>query len=121
MVKAEFFTNKESGSITMKLSGHAGQAEKGSDIVCAAASILAYTVAQALQFMYEEGGLQKKPHLRLEEGDTVIVAKPKQDTYAEALHTFFVAQVGYHLLSHNYPQYVTLVSFGDSDDAAKHK
>ena len=115
MVKAEFFTNKESGSITMKLSGHAGQAEKGEDIVCAAASILAYTVAQALQFMYEQGELQKRPHIRLEEGDTIIVANPKEDSYAEALHTFFVAQVGYHLLSHNYPKYVTLSSFGESE------
>lgn len=115
MVKAEFFTNKESGSITMKLSGHAEQAKKGEDIVCAAASILAYTVAQTLQFMYEQGDLQKKPHIKLNEGDTVIVAKPKADTYAEALHTFFVAQVGYHLLAHNYPKYVTLSSFGESE------
>ena len=117
MLNAEFFTNKESGSITLKLTGHAGQAKKGEDIVCASSSILAYTVAQALQFMYEQGDLQKKPHLKLEEGDTIIVAKPKADSYAEALHTFFVAQVGYHLLAHNYPQYVTLTSFGDSDEA----
>lgn len=115
MVKAEFFTNKDSGSITLKLTGHAGQAKKGEDIVCAAASILAYTVAQALQFLYEEGGLKKKPYLKLEQGNTVIAAKPRDDTYAEALHTFFVAQVGYHLLAHNYPQYVTLSSFGDSE------
>ena len=112
MIKAEFFTNSESGSITLKLTGHAGQAEHGQDIVCAAASILAYTVAQTLQFMYEEGNLKKKPHIKLEEGDTIIVGKPKDDTYAETLHTFFVAQVGYHLLAHNYPQYVTLSSFG---------
>ena len=117
MVKVQFFTNKESGSITLKLTGHAGQAKKGEDIVCAAVSILAYTVAQALQFMYEQGELQKKPHIKLAEGDTVIVAKPKAESYAEALHTFFVAQVGYHLLSHNYPQYVTLSSFSDSDDS----
>ena len=117
MVRADFFTNKESGSITLKLTGHAGQAKKGEDIVCAGASILAYTVAQALQFMYEQGELQKKPRIKLEEGDTIIVAKPKTDSYAEALHTFFVAQVGYHLLAHNYPQYVTLSSFADSDDS----
>ena len=115
MVKAEFYTNKESGSITLKLSGHAGQAERGQDIVCAAASILAYTVAQTLQFMYEEGNLQKKPHIKLEEGDTIIVAKPKKESYTEALHTFFVAQVGFHLLSHNYSQYVSLSSFGESE------
>ena len=118
MVRAEFFTNKESRSITLKLTGHAGQAEQGKDIVCAAASILAYTVAQVLQFMYEQGDLQKKPHLKLAEGDTVIIAKPKPESYDEALHTFFVAQAGYHLLQHNYPQYVTLSSFGDSDSDA---
>ena len=115
MVKAEFFTNKDAGSITLKLTGHAGQAESGKDIVCSACSILAYTVAQALQFMYEEGNLQKKPHLKLEEGDTIIVAKPKTESYTEALHTFFVAQVGYHLLAHSYPQYVTLSSFGEAE------
>ena len=115
MVRAEFFTNKEAGSITMKLTGHAEQAKKGEDIVCAAAYILAYTVAQTLQFMYEEGDLQKKPHMKLDEGDTIIVAKPKAESYAEALHTFFVAQVGYHLLASNYPKYVTLSSFGDSE------
>ena len=115
MVKAEFFTNKDSGSITMKLSGHAQQDEHGKDIVCSAASILAYTVAQALQFQYEDDGLKKKPHLKLEPGDTVIVAKPKPERYEEALHTFFVAQVGYSLLARNYPQYVSLSSFGESE------
>lgn len=117
MVKAEFFTNKESGSITLRLSGHAGAGEKGKDIICASASILAYTVAQALQFMYEEGSLQKKPHIKLESGDSIIVAKPKPEYYAEALHTFFVAQVGYHLLAHNYPHYVELKSFGESESS----
>jgi uncharacterized protein YsxB (DUF464 family) len=115
MVRAEFFTNKESGSITLKLSGHAGHSEYGKDTVCAAASILAYMVAQTLQFMYEDGGLQKKPHLKLEPGDTIIVAKPKPERYEEALHTFFVAQVGYSLLARTYSQYVTLSPFGDSE------
>lgn len=114
MIRAEFFTNEDAGSISLRLSGHAGAAEAGKDIVCAASSILAYTVAQAIQFMHEQGAMQKKPHIRLKEGDTIIVAKPKEESYAEALHTFFVAQVGFHLLSHNYPQYVELKSFGKS-------
>lgn len=115
MVKAEFFTNEESGSITLRLTGHAGQAEYGQDIVCAAASILAYTVAQALQYQYEDGGLRKKPHIKLEPGDTVIIAKPKPGRYEEALHTFFVAQVGYSLLAKTYPRYVELSSFGEAE------
>ena len=117
MITATFETNKESGSIALKLSGHAGAAEKGNDIICASATMLAYTVAQVLQFMYEQGELQKKPHIKLTDGNAVIVAKPKPESYAEALHTFFVAQVGYHLLSHNYPQFVELNSFGEAEEA----
>ena len=120
MVKVQFFINRECGSITMKLSGHAGQAEHGKDIVCAAASILAYTVAQTLQLQYGDDGLRRKPHIKLEPGDTIIVAKPKPERYEEALHTFFVAQVGYSLLARTYPQYVTLSSFRDSGEA-QHK
>lgn len=112
MITVTFATDKTSGSIRMEMTGHAGAAAKGCDTVCAAASILAYTVAQTMQFLYEEGGLQKKPHLKLKEGDAMIVAKPKKESYEEALHTFFVAQVGFHLLAHTYPQYVTLNPFG---------
>lgn len=115
MITASFATNQESGSITLKIKGHADAAESGKDIICSAATILAYTVAQTLQFMYEQGELQKKPRIKLTEGDTIIVAKPKPEGYAEVLHTFFVAQVGYHLLSHNYPQHVELHSFGEAE------
>lgn len=117
MITAEFTTHKDSGSISLRMTGHAGAAEAGSDIVCAAASILAYTVAQTLQFMHEQGSLQKKPHIQLKEGDTIIVAKPKPESYAEVLHTFFVAQVGFHLISHNYAQYVRLKSFGEGESS----
>lgn len=112
MIRAAFYTDKSSGSITLKLTGHAGAAEKGQDIICASASILAYTVAQTMEYMHAEGGLRKKPRIEFSDGNATIVAKPKEDSYAEALHTFFVAQVGYSLLAHNYPQYVELKSFG---------
>ncbi len=115
MISVTFSANKESGSIALKLSGHADAAQKGEDIVCSAATILAYTVAQTLQFMYEDGALQKKPRLDLKNGDAFIVAKPKADSYAEALHTFFVAQVGYHLLAQSYPQCVALETFGEAE------
>lgn len=115
MIHAEFSRHGE--SIVLKVTGHAGTAEPGKDLVCAAASTLAYTVAQVLQFMFEEGQLRKKPNIRMDEGDSIIVAKPKPEYYGEALHTFFVAQAGYHLLSHNYPQHVELKSFGKAEQA----
>lgn len=115
MIEAAFYTDKSSGSISLKLYGHAGAAKKGSDIVCASASILAYMVAQTLEYMHAEGGLRKKPRIEFEDGNAIIVAKPKAESFAEALHTFFVAQVGYALLARNYPQYVELKSFKLTD------
>lgn len=113
MTEATFSTNKKAGSITLKVSGHAGSAEQGKDIICAAASILSYTLAQAVTFMHEEGKLHKKPNIRMKDGEAVITVKPKDEWYGEALHAYFITQVGFHLLSHNYPQYVTLNSFSD--------
>jgi uncharacterized protein YsxB (DUF464 family) len=117
MITASFSRANDNGteSITLRLKGHAGMANEGEDIICASATILAYTVAQSLQFLYEEGGLEEQPLIRLDKGDAEITVIPKYTSYKEALHTFFVAQVGYHLLAHNYPQYVELHSFGEAE------
>lgn len=115
MIQAAFYTDKSSGSISLKMRGHAGAAEKGNDIVCASASMLAYTLAQTIEYMHAEGGLRKKPRIDFTDGDATIVAKPKDESYAEALHAFFVVQVGFSLLAHNYPQYVELKPFRLTD------
>ena len=115
MIKATFTQEKENESIILKVEGHAGQDVKGHDIVCSAASILTYTIAQYLQYIYDRGGLQKKPHIVINDGDALIVAKPKSEYEAEVLNAFFVAEVGYSLLAQNYPQYVELNLFGKAD------
>lgn len=114
MISVVFEENKEAKALTLTIKGHSGQAEIGKDIVCASASMLAYTVAQYMKFMYEQHKLKKKPVLDLEYGDTRITVKPKTDDYAEALHTFFVAQVGFNLLASNYPQYVEVKMFDEA-------
>ena len=115
MIKATFSKEKESESIILKVEGHAGQDVKGHDIVCSAASILTYTIAQYLQYIYDRGGLQKKPRIVINDGNALIVAKPKSEYEAEVLNAFFVAEVGYSLLAQNYPQYVELNMFGKAD------
>lgn len=112
MIKATFTHEKESEAIILKVEGHAGQDDKGHDIVCSAASILTYTIAQYLQYIDKRGGLQKKPHIVLNDGNALIVAKPKSEYEGEVLNAFFVAEVGYSLLAQNYPQYVELNMFG---------
>lgn len=101
-------------TLSLRLKGHAGQADIGKDIVCASATILAYTVAQVVRLMEGNKELTRKPTVKLDKGNIEITCHCKTDTsYAEALHTYFVAQVGYSLLAHNYPQYVALNSLGE--------
>lgn len=106
MIRAKFYTKND--SIHMSLKGHAGAAPIGEDLICAGATMMAYTVAQAVQFMMEAGKLKKRPKISLKEGNADIVVTPREEDYAEALHTFYVAQCGIHLLAHNYPEHVKL-------------
>ena len=108
MITARFYTKPQKGSIHMTIRGHAGSAPKGEDLVCAAASMLGYTAAQAVQFLWDTERLKCSPKIELREGDFTVVATPKEEFYAETLHTFWVIQCGAHILAHNYPQYVTL-------------
>ena len=108
MITARFYQKPSHGSIHMTVKGHAETAPKGEDLICSAATMLAYTVAQAVQFMYENKQLKQKPKIHIEDGEAVIIATPTEDAYAEALHTFWVAQCGVHVLAHNYHNNVKL-------------
>ena len=96
----------------MDIEGHAGQAPKGQDLICSAASILAYTIARYVEYVDDVGGLLTPPRIEMEEGHTTIVANPTEEYLAEVLNAFFVAEVGYSLLAQNYPQYVEVKLFG---------
>ena len=113
MIKASF--EKEEGQyLSLLVEGHAGQAEKGQDIICSAASILAYTLGQTLTQMDKQGWLKKKPHINLKEGKGLITCIPNEGCFDECLMAFFFAEVGFSLLSHNYPQYVEVKVFGEA-------
>lgn len=115
MISVKFNQDAETETISLKVEGHAGQNEKGKDIICSAASILSYTVAQYLNYVHTCKGLQKKPRVDIKDGDVLIVAKPTKEFEAEVLNAFFVAEVGYSLLAHNYPEYVELSMFGEAE------
>ncbi|MBE7022451.1 MAG: ribosomal-processing cysteine protease Prp [Ruminococcaceae bacterium] len=48
MISVDFFRNKENKLVRFRLSGHAGYAESGADIVCAAATTAAMTAVNGL-------------------------------------------------------------------------
>lgn len=116
MIQTVFEEQRDRRVILLRLRGHAGQAQSGSDVICAAASILAYTVAQTAAYLYADGKLRRRPYIRLEKGDAIVTVRPKEEFYDEALYAFFVAQVGYSLLAKNYPQAVTLSMFGQEPE-----
>lgn len=113
MIKATFAHEDE--VIVLKVEGHAGQAEKGRDLVCASASILAYTVAQYVEYVDKAGGIKAEPRIEIEDGHMLIVANPTEEYLAEVLNAFFVAEVGFNLLAQNYPQYVELKLFNERE------
>ena len=113
MIKVKFRTHDATRYLRLTVEGHAGADTKGHDIICASASILAYTVAQVVLTMEHHGDLTGKPCIELNEGNATIILRCKDDDiYAEARQTFFVAKTGYDLLAHNFPQYVELKSVG---------
>lgn len=98
-------------SLTLKVEGHSNYAEQGKDIVCASASILAYTMAQNAMYMFSNHQLKCMPVLNLVEGDTEITITPKQQFYEEGFHAYFLASLGYSLLAKSYPENVRYIGF----------
>lgn len=115
MIQAKFAMGGDKKVLLLTVKGHAGQAAAGQDVVCAAASILAYTAAQTVQVMHEEGRLEEKPILRLKAGDAAIICKPTSAAFAEALHAYTVIQTGFGLLARDCQAYVQVTVFGEGE------
>lgn len=107
MIKVTIATEGE--KLSLRLEGHAGYAEVGKDIVCASASILAYTVSQIVRVKERNGCLKEPAVVRLKGGDTEVTCVPTAEEYDGLWDAYDFARVGYFLLAHNYPKYVRLM------------
>lgn len=116
MIQVTFEEDRENRVLVLRMRGHAGHAPEGQDVVCAAASILAYTAAQLASDMFADGKLRRKPCLCLERGKAVVSLRPTEAFYDEALYALYVTQVGYYLLAKNYPTSVRLSAFGQASE-----
>jgi len=113
MINITMNEDRESGSLSLKVEGHADSAEYGHDLVCAAVSTLTYTLAQAVMVANTEKKLKKRPRIKLEEGASHVIVKPKDGAYAELKHAYYVVGLGYSLLATNYPPFVGITLFGN--------
>lgn len=114
MIRARFDYSADGKTLVLTLQGHAGAVQSGNDPVCAAASMLAYTMAQGVTDMHNAGKLKRKPYIRLDSGDAAVICKPAKSAYAEALHLYKVVQTGYRLLAHNFPDNLRVKLFGEA-------
>lgn len=94
----------------IEMEGHAEYAEKGKDIVCAAASMLMYTLADTIQ-KYEET-LWSKPKIQIDESDGKIKTKiqcvPKPEFKGNIDIVYQTVLYGLQLLAEGYPDNVQL-------------
>ena len=97
MVRVEF--SRCGGTYVLRMTGHAGQADVGHDVVCAA--------AQTALDLYEQGKLRKKPRTDVDRGDATVTLCPRQNAAGEAAVALRTVATGFALLSHHYPEYVT--------------
>ncbi len=88
------------------ISGHAGYAPHGCDIVCAAATILSYTAAECVKNAAAQGRLKEEPFISLNPGHIEIRCSPKY-AYSSEIHAVFAAlRGGFQMLGENYPMSV---------------
>ena len=90
----------------LTVTGHAGAAEPGHDLVCASASMLAYTLAANVANMADNGKV-RQPVIRNNEGDTEISCNPRHNLKSTVTLVFDSVCVGFELLAHDYPEYVS--------------
>lgn len=101
MIQVIYYRNYNRLTVT----GHAGSAESGHDLVCAAASALAYALAANVANM-AEGGQVRTPVIRMEEGDAEIACNPRHNLKNTVALVFDSICVGFQLLERQYPQYL---------------
>lgn len=92
-------------SITM--SGHAGSAPAGEDLICAAASTLITALAET---MAKHKDKLSGYSVKLESGDAYVKVTPTEEFKETCDGAFEMALSGFELLSSLYPAYILLWS-----------
>ena len=89
----------------LTLDGHAGAGPKGRDIVCAALSALAFTLARVAQKNTAYG---TRFDANWEEATMVLRCEPEDEAMRERCRQLFAAfGEGFHLIAEAYPEYVS--------------
>ena len=100
------------GRTALTVRGHAGFSRYGSDIVCAAASMLAFALAEAVQ----AAGLKTPPVIESGCGRFRLEAFADGQEQARLDGMFETVRAGYRLLAARYPDYVRVLGERDPEN-----
>ena len=103
------------GYLWLTMEGHAGTAPKGQDIVCAAATMLMYTAAQAALDMGSRGELQRPPTVKLDDGNAGVSFRPKEGAMEKGRLVLDVIRRGLEVLGKRYPENVAIYVLGNGE------
>ncbi len=92
--------------LSLEVNGHAGYDDPGQDLICAAASTLAYTFAQITEDKTFK--MKKTPVIEIEKGRAKIVCEPLYSLRHEIKTCLDTLIVGFKLLEFNFPEYISV-------------
>ncbi len=94
---------RDGPSLTVR--GHAGSGEPGHDLVCAAASVLAHTLAANARALEAHGEAAATAELRA--GEATICCRPAEERRTEVRLLFDAVCLGFALLARDYPEFLS--------------
>ena len=103
------------GVLWLSMAGHAGTAPKGQDIVCAAATMLMYTAAQAALDMCSRGELESPPSVMLDDGNAGVSFRPEEWAMEKGRLALDVIRRGLEVLGKRYPENVAIYVIGNGE------
>ena len=104
---AQMTINREERALIFRAEGHSGYAERGQDIVCAAASMLAMTLIKRVEKMYKAGWVNDDIVISFDpEGTEVSCIAADDEAFGELARAYLTISDGYGILSEHYPDHV---------------
>lgn len=90
-------------ALSLSVKGHAQSGEPGHDLVCAAASILVYTLASNVLNIADDKKHIRRPNINIEEGDASISCTPIHGMQAVTTLIFDSICSGFDILAQRCP------------------
>lgn len=91
-------------NLRVAVKGHANSGEKGHDLVCAAASILVYTLAGQVAQMSTDKQRVRRPVIDLNDGSATVACCPVHGNRAVVTLVYDSICAGFDILQQRYPE-----------------